>query len=327
MHYIHLVRWKNLLFIVLIQWLMQRSVIFPILETFSLQPAHNAYYGYLLMCATALIAAGGYVINDYFDVKIDRVNKPEKVIITESITKEAAMRFYQILTGFGIVCGIVLAILTRSFTLGFVFILVPGLLWFYAASYKRQFIWGNVIVSLLAALAVFVVAMLEIALLKKEYADLIYQTEIPKIIYGWTGGFSLFAFLCTWIREVIKDMQDEAGDREMECRTMPIKWGIKKTKFFLYGMIVFTLAALFHFQYHYILFEGTLTVRYLIFGITLPFVALIYLIFRAKTPTDYKQASTLSKFIMLIGIFYTLIFYYLQAKTYNLSFLGLFVIK
>ncbi|VBB43399.1 UbiA prenyltransferase [uncultured Paludibacter sp.] len=325
--YFNIVRWKNLLFVALIQWLMQHTVVFPILQTFGFETREDSILGYVLMAATVFIAAGGYVINDYFDVKIDRINKLEKVIVTEKISKENAMHFYQILTGLGVVSGLALAFITKSFSLAFIFILVPGLLWFYSASYKRQFIWGNLVVSFLAALTVFIVGILEISILRKEYGALLYQTHIPKVIYGWTGGFAFFAFISTWIREIIKDIEDENGDREMECRTMPIKWGIQKTKYFLYGLIVFSILALFHFQYHYIHFEGTLTLRYIIFGLALPFAALIYLIFRAKTPDDFKQTATLSKFIMLIGILYSVVFYYLQAKTYHLDFFGLFIIK
>lgn len=326
-NYLNIVRWKNLLFIVLIQWLMQHLVVFPILETFGFEPLKSIFYGYLLTFATVLIAAGGYVINDYFDIKIDRINKPDKTLIPEKISKKNAMLFYQILTGIGMLSGLTLSFLVKSFSLGFVFILVPGLLWFYSASYKRQFMWGNLIVSFVAALTILVVGLLEISILKLNYSKLIYQSPIPTLIYGWTGGFALFAFLTTWIREIIKDMEDEEGDREMECRTLPIKWGVKKTKYFLYGLILITIALILMVNFRYVYFDGNATLRYVIFAIILPFIALSYLIFKAKTSENYKQASTLSKFIMLAGILYSFLFYYLQAKTYNLNFFGLFIIK
>lgn len=326
-NYIHIIRWKNLLFIALIQLLIQHLVVFPMLETYGFNTLTNAYLGILLVMGTIFIAAGGYVINDYFDVKIDRINKPHKVLIPDTISKESAMRYYQTLTGIGILCGLALSYFSKSFSLGFIFILVPGLLWFYSASYKRQFMWGNLIVSLLAALTVLSVGVLEVSLLKKEYTDLVYQTNIPKIIYGWTGGFALFAFMATWIREIIKDMEDELGDREMECRTMPIKWGIKNTKIVLYALIIFVIATILHINHHYIHFEGTLTLRYIVSGIIAPYIALIYLIYRAKTPTDYKYASLLSKIIMLIGVLYSFVFYYLEAKQFGLTFFGLFIIQ
>jgi 4-hydroxybenzoate polyprenyltransferase len=182
-------------------------------------------------------------------------------------------------------------------------------------------------VSFSASLVTISVGVLEVALLKIQYGNLLSQTPIPAQIYGWTGGFAAFAFLCTWIREIIKDMEDIQGDRELECRTMPIRWGIQKTKYFLYLLIMLTIAAVFHIDYHYIHFDGNLTTRYILFGVAIPQLALGYLILRSKTPADFHQASTLSKLIMLTGVLYSLIFYYLTAKTYHISIFGLFIVK
>lgn len=113
----------------------------------------------------------------------------------------------------------------------------------------------------------------------------------------------------------------------MECRTMPIKWGETHTKRFLYALITFTIASLFFICFRYIHFEGTLTLRYLIFGIVIPLTVLAFLIFKARRKEDFRQASTLSKLIMLAGVFYSLIFYYLQAKEFGISLFGLFLIK
>jgi len=325
--YFQIIRWKNLLFILIIQWLMLNAVVYPIIEIFLPENTGNDFFFILLTAATVLIAAGGYVINDYFDLKIDRINLPEDVIVGEKISLKSAMLFYQILTACGTICGLVLAFLTHSFTLGFIFILIPGLLWFYSASYKRQFLAGNLVVSFSSALVIIAVGIFALALLKLQYGRLLDMTPIPNIVYGWTGGFGGFAFLCTWIREIIKDMQDIHGDKEMECRTMPIKWGIQKTKYFLYALILITIAALFHVDFHYITFEGSFTTRYIIFGLVLPFLALGYLIFKSKESADFKQASTLSKFIMLIGILYSFGFYYLMAKTYHITLFGLFIVK
>ncbi len=326
--YLKLVRWKNLLFIILIQWLMQHAVVYPLLQTFGFETGlHESLY-LLLILATILITSGGYVINDYFDIKTDRINKPGKVIAGEAITLRKTMIFYQALTAAGSVTGIILAFLSESFTLGFIFIITPGLLWFYSASYKRQFVIGNLIVSLSSALSILIVGILAVALLKTEYnSELLQQTPVPSAIYGWTGGFSAFAFLLTWIREIIKDMEDVEGDRETECRTMPVKWGIKKTKHFLYALIALTIGALFYMNHHFIDFEGNLTLRYLLYGIAAPMLILIYLIFKATGSEDFRQASTLTKVIMLIGVLYSLFFYYLQAKKFGINMFGLFIIK
>ncbi len=326
-NYLKLIRINNLLFIVFIQLVMRHAILIPILQKYGFEASQTSGIYVLLIIATVLIAAGGYALNDYFDVKIDALNRPEKQVVGRIIPRETAIIIHQVLTSIGILVGLALAYLAGSFTLGLIFIVVPGLLWFYSASYKRLFLTGNLIVAFISAITVLIVGITELAFLRKEFGDLIYETPIPKELYGWIGGFSVFSFLCTWIREIIKDMEDEKGDREFECRTMPIKWGIEKTKLFLYGLIIVTNLCLYLINYQYINFEGTLTIRYIFFGLTLPFVALSNLIFKSKTPKEYHQASDLSKTIMLIGVIYAFIFYYLQAKTYGISLFNLFIVK
>ncbi|NLO70310.1 MAG: UbiA family prenyltransferase [Porphyromonadaceae bacterium] len=323
-HYIDIIRWKNLLFLALIQWLVQNSVVNPLFQKYDYQTAVNSPIFLLLMLSTVLITAGGYVINDYFDVKIDKINRPDKVVVGELIPLKSTMRYYQILTVAGTFIGITVAFISKSFSLAFIFILTPGLLWFYSASYKRQFLVGNLIISLLAALSIIIVGILAVAQMKLDYGILLFETPIPKEIYGWTGGFAFFAFLLTLIREIIKDMEDIHGDRELECRTMPIKWGFEKTKLFLGALIVLTIGGLFHADHYFIDFENNITARYIIFGLCIPLLVLVYLIFKAKSPEEFHQASTLSKYIMFIGILFSLIFYYLLAVENNLSIFGLF---
>lgn len=304
---------------------MDQVVIAPILQTYRFDTTFSMLG--LLIAATIFIAAAGYILNDYFDVKIDTINRPDKQVVGKYISRRRAMLMHQILTGIGVFLGLLLAYFSRSFSIAFIFIVVPGLLWFYSASYKRQFLIGNLVVSFIAALTVLVVGITELAFLQKEYGKLIFETPIPSHFYGWMGGFALFAFICTLIREVIKDMEDEIGDREMECRTLPIIWGTPKAKLFLYALIILTISGLFLFNNFFIHFEGTLTLRYIIFGLVLPFIALAYLIFTSKSPLDYRNASNLTKVIMLIGVLYSFVFYYLQAKAFGISLFNLFLVK
>lgn len=327
MPFLRLIRVQNLLFIAFIQFAMQEIIISPILQTYGFENALENSMISLLIIATVLIAAGGYVLNDYFDIKIDSINHPERQIVGNQISRRFAMLFHQVLTGLGILVGLLLAYFARSYSLALIFIIVPGLLWFYSASYKRQFLIGNLVVSFIASLTVLIVGITQLAFLQKEFGKLIFETPIPKQLYSWMGGFAVFAFICTWIREILKDMEDERGDREMECHTMPIKWGVKKTKIFLYFLIVLSIIGLLVVNEFCIYFAGTLTIRYIIIGLIFPFCFLSYLIFKAKSPTDFHQASTLIKVIMLIGVLYSFIFYYLQAKTFGISLFNLFILK
>lgn len=325
--YFRLVRLLNIIFLAGIQILMYFSVIQPIMQLHGFESAQlNSNYFWLLVVASVLICAGGYVLNDYFDVKIDNINKPDKLLVTNVISKNSAMLIYQILSGVGLVVGLILAFLLKSFTLGFIFIVSVGLLWFYSASYKRQFIIGNLIVAFLSAISVLCVAILQIAILQKNYGNLIFETPIPPMIYLYIGGFAVFAFFTTWLREIIKDIEDELGDREMECHTMPIKLGIARTKICIYVLITLIIIALFICS-KLISFHGALTFRYILIGTIIPLFVLSYMIFVAKNKTEFHQAATLTKVIMMIGVCYSLIFYYEIAKMFKIPFFDLFFVK
>ena len=211
-----------MLFLAALVWLMEKWVATPILDQAAFGEQLPWYLLVLIMLATVLIAAGGYVINDYFDVKIDRINRPDEVVVTRSVSKPAAMRLSIALSGIGIVCGIAAAGLLRSWTLGILFVIIPGLLWFYSSSYKRLFMVGNVIIALLAALTPMIVGMANVAILQLRYGTILAYTTLPHDLYAWTGGFALFAFLLTWVREIIEDMQDQMGERELECHSLPV---------------------------------------------------------------------------------------------------------
>ncbi|MDR1544511.1 MAG: geranylgeranylglycerol-phosphate geranylgeranyltransferase [Prevotellaceae bacterium] len=332
---LNLIRYKNLIFIVLIQWLIYFSVLMPILQKYAFlsAPLPSGIF-WLLTLATVLIAAGGYVINDYFDLKIDRINRPESVIIGEKISKKAAMSLYITLTSAGVLLGVVVAILLKSSTLGFIFAITAGMLWFYSSSYKRQFLVGNLIVAFSSALAVLVVLAAERASFSSIYSDELIRQMPPSLLetyrimikelYFWVCGFALFAFLLTLVREVVKDLEDIVGDREMECRTLPIVWGEKNAKIVVTCLLSAILTGLFFVVHKFNLPNDNISFRYFIFGILLP--STISIVFLWNKKFSYKISGDLIKFTMLTGILYTLIFNYLIAKAYGFALFGMFQI-
>lgn len=304
-----LVRWSNLLFLAALIWLMEKWVAVPILDKAAFGEQLPWYLLLLIMLATLGIAAGGYVINDYFDVKIDRINRPDEVVVTRSVSKPVAMRISIVLSSIGALCGLVVAGLLHSLTIAILFILVPGLLWFYSSSYKRLFMVGNLIIALLAGITPIVVAMANVAILQLRYGTIIPFTTLPHDLYAWLGGFALFAFLLTWIREIVKDLQDQMGDRELECHSMPVVWGEKWTKVFVTGLIVATLAIIGHLWYHVLPFPiswTSLSTRYIALGIVIPLLCTLWLLWAAKIPSDYKNCQQVVKFTMLIGMLYSI---------------------
>ena len=302
-----LIRWPNLIFIGILLWVMESWVAVPILRSILFDPILPWWLLTLIIAATIFIAAGGYVINDYFDIKIDRINRPDELIITRTWEKQRAFRFSLILSCLGIALGIAVAIICRSWTLGIIFIMTPGVLWFYSSGYKRQFILGNLIVALVASLTPLLIAFANIGYAHVRYdriGDIISQTPLSHELYLWLGGFAVFAFLTTWIREIIKDMQDVEGDAEMECHTFPVVLGERWTKIIVTLLTLITMGLLIYCNYGLLPFETVFrspNTRFLYFGLLTPLVCMLVLLWNAKIPSDYKAVQLTMKFIMFMG--------------------------
>lgn len=229
----------------------------------------------LLSISTISIAAGGYVINDYYDVKIDYINKPNRVVIGKIIPRRYAILFHVLLSTLGVALGVYL-----SFGIGVVNILSVFLLWLYSNNLKRLPFIGNVTVAFLTGLAVIVV-------------DLFYRTNNTLVII-----YALFAFFITLVREVIKDMEDLKGDNSFGCKTLPIIWGIRKTKLLLYIILVTFAAVVVILNQIY----RALPFKYHLIFLFVPLLWLLYRLIRADMKKDFTRLSIFCKVIMMLGI-------------------------
>lgn len=307
---LQLVRWSNLFFLGALIYVMEKWVVVPILDDMAFGEQLPWYILLLIAAATILIAAGGYVINDYFDIKIDRINRPDQLIVTQYISKENAMRLSIGLSGVGMVCGLAAAWLLRSSTIAILFAIIPGLLWFYSSSYKRLLIIGNVTIALLSALSPMMIAIANVAQLQLKYSTILPYTTLEHDIYAWVGGFSLFAFLLTWIREIVKDLQDQMGDRELECHSMPIVWGNIVTKIVVTALIVLTTVLIGWFWYSILPFDHSwlsFSTRYIVLAIIIPLWGALWLLWAAKIPSDYRTCQQVLKLTMFLGMLYSFV--------------------
>lgn len=297
-----LIRFPNLVIIVLTQFLLRYCIIGPFLYNGDTEPMSSLADFCILCLATLLITSGGYVINDYFDVKIDEVNKPAQQVVGKIISGRTAIKWHILLTALGTALGLYLAYKVRLLTFGLIFPFVGLLLWFYSAKYKRSLIWGNLIVGLLSALVVLIVYVFEFFWLRLHpefFADL-----IPDLL--WVGritlAYAVFAFLTTLFREIIKDMEDVKGDSRVGCRTIPIVFGIGFSRWVVTVLVLLTLILLaFGLM---ILYRYSLMVVfwYLIATTCLPMIYLIYRSFRSNVPEEFHIMSNICKVVMVAGV-------------------------
>lgn len=304
---LRLVRFKNLVIIALFQMLIRYGLIIPILNHYGYEPALSHFRFGLLILASILLAASGYVINDYFDIKIDRINRPDKMVIDNDIKRREAMFFHVILTFIGVFIGLFLSYVTRKETWAFMFLLIPIFLWYYSTTFKKQGFIGNLVVSALTALVGIVVVSLEFGSLERIHGRSIINSEACSMAWYWTLGFAFFSFITTLIREIVKDMEDLDGDKQEGCQTLPIAIGIKYSKIFVTLLTAFTIGSIWALHFHIDLINNNTTLLYIITLITLPFILSLYFLFKANTPKSYHKLSIAYKFIMLMGILFILV--------------------
>lgn len=306
--YLQLLRVGNLTFVAILLYVMEKWVATPLLQLEQFGELMPWWVLTLLIVSVVGIAAGGYVINDYFDVKIDRINRPDNLVVTRIISRDAAMNLFYGLTAVGVIAGTVVAWWAHSWTLLFTYVVIPGLLWFYSASYKRMFLVGNIVVAFASAIVPLLVAIANADYLHHLYQNALAYSPIVGELYVWTGGFAAFAFLLTWVREIVKDIEDIEGDREMECRTLPIVWGDKVAKIIatillvvIATLIVYILFAVLPFSHEW----KSLPTRYVVFGLIVPILCSIVLLWAANNRTEYHRVQTIIKFAMFMGMLFS----------------------
>lgn len=263
---------------------------------------------WLLVTSTTLIAAAGYIINDYFDVKTDIINHPETVVIDKVIKRRTAMLLHLIFSSIGLLLGAWLAY--RCFALRLVLfqVVAISLLWYYSTHFKKQILTGNLVISFLTGLIPFMPLAYEI--LNGVHVNTAFFEQDPaklKLLLGISLVFSGFAFLASLIREIVKDMEDFNGDIQTGCKTMPIAWGIITTKTVTFFLIIITLGILGFSILKLWAWHQKLASFYLIMTVFVPLCILILQVIKAKTPFHFKVSSLLVKFIMLFGIAFTFI--------------------
>ncbi|WP_299254769.1 geranylgeranylglycerol-phosphate geranylgeranyltransferase [uncultured Cytophaga sp.] len=230
---------------------------------------------FILVLCTVFVAAAGYIINDYYDIKIDLINKPKRVVLGKILHRRIALISHTILN--------VLACVLAVFLGKEIFIIILSttiLMWFYANQLKRIALLGNILIAALTGIAVYLPALL--------------YTPYQQILLLYAS----FAFFISLIREIIKDMEDVKGDEEFGCKTLPIVWGIRKTKNFIYliGLLcICSICIILYFA------DSTIQLYFLLLPAPL-FVWLGIRLFYADTSAQFLSLSNFCKWIMLVGV-------------------------
>ena len=275
-----LVRWPNLSIMLLCLALVRAGLLLPALPLGAALLAPR-FVG--LVLAALLVAAAGYIINDYYDVKIDAINRPERLVIGRVVNRRKAMLAHLVLSGAGVGLAGWLHPVLGAVTLG-----TALLLWGYSARFKRVALVGNVSIATLTA-ALVLLPELQLRLERHDAHSVVWP-------------YALAAFLLTVVREILKDVEDMRGDAQHGCRTLPLVVGVARTKwvagFFLACLALLALGA-----------TGRLLAGghwplglWLATLVLLPLAQLARLLLRADRRRHFHHLSTLCKGIMLAGV-------------------------
>lgn len=307
--FLHLVRWPNLVFIAITQSLFNYAVVFPLFHQEGLTP-NLLNNNFILLCTASLLIAGaGYIINDYFDINIDQINKPQKMVVDKIIKRRWAIFWHMIMSAIGVTLSYIVSFFMgdKYFLIGNANLICVILLWLYSTTYKKKILIGNIIISLLTAWTVLVIYTAQIPYWWQpfnKYAQPLTKLFRVAVLYGG------FAFIISLIREVVKDIEDMDGDRKEGCRTMPIVWGVPASKLFCAVWLMVLIGVLIVIQFYVIQFDWWFSAVYALVAIILPLIYIFRKLYYAQYVSDYARLSKWIKIVMLSGILSMIFFWF-----------------
>lgn len=299
-----LIRLPNLIFIILTQTLFQCCIYYPLFN--GRIPSNDTFRFIFIVMASVFIAAAGYIINDYFDINIDEVNKPQRMVVDKIIHRRWAIAWHFILSTIGIICTIIALPILQKWYLILANIICVSLLWLYSTNFKKNLLIGNIVIALLTGWTILIIFFSKIALSDAFGNGDIAEHKFFRIAFLYAG----FAFISTLVREAIKDMEDREGDEKYGCRTMPIAWGMNASKVYVAVWLIALIAILVLVQVYVLQFRWWWPVNYSIVLIILPLIYIFYGLFKASSSKDFYRLSNWTKLVMLSGIISMIFFYF-----------------
>ncbi len=302
--FLKLVRLPNLFFMALTQVLFQFCIYHTLYK--DVVPPNDLLRFILLVVASLFIAAAGYIINDYFDINIDEVNKPHKMVVDKVISRRWAIAWHFMLSISGIILTLVAVPFAQKWYLVLANVLCVALLWFYSTNFKKSLLTGNIVISLLTAWTILIIFFSKVNLADAFGAGDTNQTKFFRLTILYAG----FAFVVSLIREAIKDMEDMPGDSKYGCRTIPIVWGVNATKVYTAVWLIVLIAILVILEIYVLQFKWWLAIAYSVPAIIFPLIIILVKLRKSVTTKDFHKLSTMMKLVMLTGILSMFFFYY-----------------
>lgn len=302
--FFRLIRLPNLFFIALTQALFQFCIYYPLYRDNI--PANDLLHFAFLVLASLFIASAGYIINDYFDINIDEVNKPQKMVVDRIIHRRWAIAWHLILSFSGVILTALALPFFEKWYLILANIACVVLLWFYSTNFKKSLLIGNIVISLLTSWTILIIFFSKVTAGNAFKPGTYTQPKFFRLAILYAG----FAFISSLIREALKDIEDIKGDARYGSHTMPIAWGINATKVYIAVWMIVLIIMLLVIQVYVLQFRWWWLVVYAVITVILPLVVIFRRLFKASSTEQYHSLSSWIKFVMLTGTLSMIFFYF-----------------
>lgn len=231
---------------------------------------------FLIVLASVCVVAAGYIINNFYDVKVDKINRPLKTNIDNYVKQSTKLTLYFVLNALGFLFGLLISVKAALFFSVYIF----GI-WFYSHKLKKYPLIGLIVVTTLTLLPFFAV--------------FVYFKNFSKIIFV----HAIFLFLVLMVRELLKDLQNLKGAIVNDYDSFPIVYGEKRTKQFSIFLLLLTLIPVI------ILFNYP-EISYMKYYFYFALIVLVFLgtyLWSSTNTNQYRLMHNVLKVLLLIGVF------------------------
>jgi len=294
MKYLKLIRFQNLVMLALMQLIFR----YGFLELQNIPLALADWQYILLVLSTVSIAAGGYIINNIFDVATDTENKPENVIVGKFISETKAYNLYIGFTLIGVAMGFYLANVINKPSFASIFIIIAATLYFYATSLKQSLLIGNFVVALLLSFSVLIIGIFDLYPITNEE-----NRPVMGLLFSILLDYAIFAFIINFIREIVKDLQDVEGDLDQGMNTLPIAFGVKRTAKLVFVLSFIPIICIIYYINTNLFASGLMYAT--VYGLVFILAPILYFstkIWSANQTQEFHHLSTVLKWILFFGI-------------------------
>jgi len=268
-----IVRGYNVLMIVIAQYLASIYILAPNLPLWKVVFDLSLF---VIVFASSLVIAGGYIINSFYDSEKDLINKPRKSMLDRLVSQQTKLTTYFVLNFLAVLFASYVSFKAVLFFSGYIF----GI-WLYSHKLKKIAFIGNLVSAFLAITPFFAV--------------FVYYRNFETVIFV----HAMFLFLLILARELIKDMENMAGDMALNYKTIPILYGTKYAKAYITLLILLTLVPAillirsFDVGYMYVYFIACIVLL----------IVFLILLWGSSTKKHYVWLHNILKFIIIAGVF------------------------